>query len=563
VVPHEEEAEATAPVGGKKAPAKAPAKGKAQTPAEDAKPTHGRAWLNLTPLLQPGVKQVTQRAFLQQCSPAEAHHPQYKPPTAGEEADHVSAVDAIQKTDGTDSVEAPTDLFQEGQSYVYLTVTLGEPLYPSPKDDLIKADASALLDKYDTPPTFPSTRDAIREFEDAINFLVQQIGAEYEKANLDADQPTTSTPNLLKAQATFMSSQNIAQLADQRREKFLTEFTQSSKYQELRNRLKQAIFRLGMEKIKKQTSAKKLSADEKDKFKASLYIFLQRKMRECLAEAVTVRHRSRLHNDIVSQLEVIEGGRQDKICEGYQEDSATKFSRLALEFDTLTDLESAEKNFVNHLVDHPTDGKKWGEFAQFALRYGLQIKAEQCLFKQIECDGGQMDTDCRIFLGALMLQRQNYPAAKQYLDVVLDESWTHLNANLLAGLLYKLTDRPEMSRKHFAIAKVTRMRALSLLPPKSSIPKNFRTEAIEFKVEIVDYKRVKTVDEQLTGKDCDLLYFELIDFLLERTVFGVADMALDFIGDKTTARYLMAKAQIRVLQKEYKEATEALDRLLE
>ena len=172
VVPHEEEAEATAPAGGKKAPAKAPAKGKAQTPAEDAKPTHGRAWLNLTPLLQPGVKQVTQRAFLQQCSPAEAHHPQYKPPTAGEEADHVSAVDAIQKTDGTDSVEAPTDLFQEGQSYVYLTVTLGEPLYPSPKDDLIKADASALLDKYDTPPTFPSTRDAIWEFEDAINFLV-------------------------------------------------------------------------------------------------------------------------------------------------------------------------------------------------------------------------------------------------------------------------------------------------------------------------------------------------------------------------------------------------------
>ena len=209
-----------------------------------------------------------------------------------------------------------------------------------------------------------------------------------------------------------MSSQNIAQLAEQRREKFLTEFTQSSKYQELRNRLKQAIFRLGMEKIKKQTCAKKLSADEKDKFKASLYIFLQRKMRECLAEAVTVRHRSRLHNDIVSQLEVIEGARQDKICEGYQEDSATKFSRLALEFDTLTDLESAEKNFVNHLVDHPTDGKKWGEFAQFALRYGLQIKAEQCLFKQIECDGGQIDTDCRITLGALMLQRQNYAAAK-------------------------------------------------------------------------------------------------------------------------------------------------------
>ena len=128
-------------------------------------------------------------------------------------------------------------------------------------------------------------------------------------------------------------------------------------------------------------------------------------MRDCLTEAVTVRHRSKLHNDIVTQLEVVEGARLDKVCEGVQEDSAQKFSRLALEFDTITDVENAEKNFVNHLIDHPQDGKKWGEFAQFALRYGLQIKAEQCVFKQIECNGGEMDTDCRIFLGALMLQR--------------------------------------------------------------------------------------------------------------------------------------------------------------
>ena len=168
-----------------------------------------------------------------------------------------------------------------------------------------------------------------------------------------------------------MSSRNIEQLADQRREKFLTEFTQSAKYQELRNRLKQAIFRLGMEKIKKQTSAKKLSTDEKDKFKASLYIFLQSKMKACLTEAVTVRHRDRLHKDIVGQLEVIAGAREDRIREGYQEDPHEKFSRLALEFDTISDLENAEKNFVNHLVDYPTDAKKWGEFAQFSLRYGL------------------------------------------------------------------------------------------------------------------------------------------------------------------------------------------------
>ena len=98
----------------------------------------------------------------------------------------------------------------------------------------------------------------------------------------------------------------------------------------------------------------------------------------------------------------------------------------------------------------------------------------------------------RIFLASLYVQRQNYHEARKHLNIVLDEDWTHLNANLLYGLIYKHNNWPEMSRKHFAIAKMQKMRDLNLLAPKSSIPKNFRTEAIEFKVEIVDFKKVKT-----------------------------------------------------------------------
>lgn len=46
-----------------------------------------------------------------------------------------------------------------------------------------------------------------------------------------------------------------------------------------------------------------------------------------------------------------------------------------------------------------------------------------------------------------------------------------------------------MARKHFAIAKVKKMRDLGILQPKSSIPKNFRTESIEFKVEIINWAK--------------------------------------------------------------------------
>lgn len=43
--------------------------------------------------------------------------------------------------------------------------------------------------------------------------------------------------------------------------------------------------------------------------------------------------------------------------------------------------------------------------------------------------------------------------------------------------------------------------------------------------------------------------------MLEKTIYGVADLLIEYITDKSTARYLMALARIRVLQKRYDDAT--------
>lgn len=133
-----------------------------------------------------------------------------------------------------------------------------------------------------------------------------------------------------------------------------------------------------------------------------------------------------------------------------------------------------------------------------------------------------MDNETRLFIAALMVQRKNYHEAREHLNHILDQDWTNSSANLLFGLIYKHENWQEMARKHFAIAKVKKMRDLGILPPKSSIPKNFRTESIEFKVEIINWAKQKTMDENLTSKDCDSMFFEFIDFLLQRTVFNVA-----------------------------------------
>lgn len=369
-VPREEEAAAGSDPKAKKPPAKA----KTQSPEDIQKPTHGRAWLNLTPLLTPGTQSLTQRVFLSQIAPSEACYPVSK---RDEGSEFVGSQSAAQQEEEADATSLQ-DVFMEQQTYAYLTLELSEPLYPQPDFNVIKADGRSLTNKYPEVAKFPSSRQAISEFEDALHFIVQQIGAEYQKMNQEEEkQNQQSTTSLLKAQTTLvMQASYQEKLAEARREKFLTEFTQLPKYLELRNRLKQAIFRLGAEMIKKKTGAAPLSASAKDKLKAELYIFLQTKTKKCLEEAILSTQRSSLHSDIVSQFENISGAREDKFYESFRETTLEKFDRLALEFDTVRDIENAERNFVNHLVDEPNDARKWEEFAQFCLRYGLQIKAE-------------------------------------------------------------------------------------------------------------------------------------------------------------------------------------------
>ena len=74
VLPVEDEHAAEKGAPAKKAPAKAPAKGGTAS-AEDLKPTFARGWFNLVPLMQPGVKSITQRIFLQQTTQGSSNIP--------------------------------------------------------------------------------------------------------------------------------------------------------------------------------------------------------------------------------------------------------------------------------------------------------------------------------------------------------------------------------------------------------------------------------------------------------------------------------------------------------
>lgn len=174
-----------------------------------------------------------------------------------------------------------------------------------------------------------------------------------------------------------MNAQQADLLAESRREKFLTEFTQSYKYTEIKARLQEAIFRLGVEKFKKQYGGlKKLDTAQKNKFKAELYIFLQKKLKDCLSEAITQTQQATLPPDIVAQFEQIKDKQTALQEQSFRETSAQKHTRLADEFAIIFDVANTEREFVNMLIANPQNADKWYELALFSLKFNMQAKAE-------------------------------------------------------------------------------------------------------------------------------------------------------------------------------------------
>lgn len=86
--------------------------------------------------------------------------------------------------------------------------------------------------------------------------------------------------------------------------------------------------------------------------------------------------RNKLHNDIVQQYDKLESSRQSSIKNSFTESDKQKYIRLAAEFETCNDIPQAEKQFVNYLIMNPDEADMWYNYAQFALRHGMQIKAE-------------------------------------------------------------------------------------------------------------------------------------------------------------------------------------------
>jgi hypothetical protein len=120
----------------------------------------------------------------------------------------------------------------------------------------------------------------------------------------------------------------------------LIEFNSSQLYSSLRQKLKKAIFRLAVEKYNKQVDHKGLpSKQQKEKFKAELYTFLQEQMKVFLNQAMDMHIENSqynqgtpMHNDLIMSHKGKEQEIATKIEKSFKETEYEKFNRHYQEY---------------------------------------------------------------------------------------------------------------------------------------------------------------------------------------------------------------------------------------
>eukprot|EP00347_Sterkiella_histriomuscorum_P008804 403343688 len=503
---------------------------------EEMKPTHGRVWIDLYCLSEPGAVRVQNRQTLE---------------TVLKLAEGVDP----QQTDYT---------FENAQTYVHYDLELSESIYPYTYPTYPSQQYQDHVSQLPQTETAPDTIDVISEFQRTIQVIAKDIGVEYNRVfngegthqgSDDKDSPRGTKPG----STVFSTPAQQKEMREQRKEKFLQEFNTSAKYFVLRDKLKKAVLRFVVEKYKREQGNKILTQDEREKFKAELYVYLNEMMVTTVQQAIDST-KDTLHTDIWMQQNVIRDERLARANKLPQESLKEKCLRLYKEFDVINDQENSERWLVHCITKEGLyNFEYFTQLQQFCLKYGMYLRAERYLKLWRNVDT-TIEGKIKIQQAALYIQRDNYKDALPMLDEILQNDWKNYEANILMGLLYDKIGRPGLSRKHFAIVKCRKLRELNQLPPKSNQPKNFRTIQEEFKIQAVDFKITK--DQQLSYDQSDILYYDFIDMLLEGWIYDLADSTLTYIKDQSTQRYLMTLAKIRVQQRNYSEGVQSLDKVL-
>ena len=257
---------------------------------------------------------------------------------------------------------------------------------PSVDTYSLKPEIMKLNEEFSAIETAPTTYECYYQFQRTVTQIMKDISVEYNRMySVDGSGSGTGddkdSPRGKQNSTVYQTAAQQRELRENRKERFLTEFNTSSKYHVLRDKLKKALFRMIVEKFKKEVGPKGLTAEERVKYKAKIYAFLNEQIKETIDQAISVINND-LHQDIVTQHNMIKEERATRITKAFLDSAdSEKQARLQKEYITLDDRDNTEIALLNTEELSAYYSSRENERSIFCLSNGNYLQAEYYLSK--------------------------------------------------------------------------------------------------------------------------------------------------------------------------------------
>ncbi|KAK3092740.1 hypothetical protein FSP39_006770 [Pinctada imbricata] len=411
-----------------------PAAAKGKKDEEGAISFHGVAFVNLAPLLYPGVKRI-RGAYKVHAYTDHALHEKTKRKTGlGEEAGRIAfnilnrnsaspfpkkpagkeggekkekevkkGVSQTIKSDTGSEMEGQPPVNVEGQqyvdakSYVMIEISLTQPLIPKrPPEELARRVAEYIPPR----PLFPKRTDgaqrAVEDFHNQVAQVANLILDEFREQfgdSYSSDEPQTT------------------ETMETRRQKLIYELNSTGKYFAFKEQLKYAVVKIVREKYLKTSAFE--DRQELQTFLSELYVYLMDQMHVALGKVLALEDQPPIPEPMTDSAQLKHFAREAEVNRNY---------------------ELATKYYQERIARNKNDPSHWFDYGTFCLYINDITKAEECFKECIAID--QKHLHGLLLYGVVCTLAERHEAAETFFEAATCVDPKSILAWTMLGLFY-------------------------------------------------------------------------------------------------------------------------------
>ncbi|KAK7103909.1 hypothetical protein V1264_018705 [Littorina saxatilis] len=410
-----------------------PAGGKGKKDEEGTISYHGVAFLNLAPLLYPGVKRIrgafkvlpytdhllhekskrkagigeeALRLSLNQLNRSSASP---APKKAGKEKAEAEKKDAKKgasntlKSDTGSEIDGQVPVNVEGQqyadskSYIMIDICLTRPLVPKrPPEELARRVAELIPPR----PAFPKRTDsadkAVEDYHCQIAGVASLLLEEFRE--MFGEDQGTGEPQ-------------TNEVMEGRRQKLMYHLNSSGKYFSFKEQLKHSVIKIVREKYLKTTNFD--DRQQLQTFLSELYVYLVDQMHQSLNKVLQIEDQPPIPPPLTTNAQLKHFAREAEVNKNF--DLATKY-------------------YQERIIREESNADNWFDFGTFCLYTNNVSKAEECFHKCISINQRHMDG--LMLNGVVCTLAERNEAAETFFEAATNVDPKNILAWTMLGLFY-------------------------------------------------------------------------------------------------------------------------------